>query len=73
MSYVVEYRPAKFPNVITSADLIDGDGELLIVNPGWGYKLISVGQVERIITARQQERSEQVEIKMEEYEREERR
>lgn len=48
--YTVWYKPAKFPTISTDATLIDGDGELLLINPGWGFKIISVQQVNRIVT-----------------------
>lgn len=48
--YTVWYKPAKFPTISTDATLIDRDGDLLLINPGWGFKIISVQQVNRIVT-----------------------
>lgn len=48
--FTVWYKPAGFPTISTDATLIDGDGDLLLINPGWGYKIISVQQVNRIVT-----------------------
>lgn len=48
--YIVWYSPEDFPSVSTNASLIDGDGDLLLINPGWGYKIIRVQQVNRIVT-----------------------
>ena len=64
---VVWYSPANFPTVETCADLIDGDGDLLLVWNGWQYKIISVQQVERIVTARSAERAEAIAVEWEEY------
>lgn len=48
--YTIWYKPASFPTISTDATLIDGDGDLLLINPGWGFKIISVQQVNRIVT-----------------------
>lgn len=48
--YTVWYKPAGFPTISTDAVLVDGDGDLLLINPGWGFKVISVQQVTRIVT-----------------------
>lgn len=58
MNYIVWYSPSAFPTVSTDAALIDGDGDLLLINPGWGYKIIQAGQVNRITSARQHEGEE---------------
>jgi hypothetical protein len=50
--YAIWYSPAEFPTVSTDAVLIDWDGDLLLVNPGWGFKVINVQQVNRIVTHR---------------------
>lgn len=48
--YTIWYKSASFPTISTDAVLVDGDGELLLINPGWGFKIISVQQVNRIVT-----------------------
>lgn len=48
--YTVWYSPAEFPTITTNAHLVDGDGDLLLINPGYGFKVISVEQVNRIVT-----------------------
>lgn len=57
-NYVVWYAPEGFDGVITDASLIDGDGELLLVTNGWRYKIVSVYQVDRIVSARSHEAHE---------------
>ena len=47
---IVWYTPEGFPDVQTDADLVDGDGDLLLVHNGWRWKIISVQQVKRIMT-----------------------
>lgn len=49
--YTVWYSPSGFPTISTDAVVIDGEGDLLLINPGWGYKVNSVQQVWRIVTA----------------------
>ena len=44
---VVWYSPASFPTVETHADLVDGDGDLLLVSNGWQLKVICVQQLTR--------------------------
>lgn len=70
--YTVWYSPADFPTVSTDAVLVDGDGDLLLVNPGWGFKLISVQQVNRIVTHRTAERENLYIEEVLQYEAEER-
>lgn len=48
--FTVWYSPADFPTVSTDAALIDDDGDFLLINPGWGFKIISTQQVNRIVT-----------------------
>lgn len=48
--FTVWYESVVFEGVQTDAALIDGDGEFLLLNPGWGWKLIHVSQVKRVIT-----------------------
>jgi hypothetical protein len=67
---VVFYTPEGFPDIETSAELIAIDGDLLLVNPGWEYKIISRQQLTRPITsARRYETSEALEIEWEEWDR----
>lgn len=49
---IVWYTPEGFPDVETDADLIDGDGDLLLVSNGWMLKIISVQQIVRIHSSR---------------------
>jgi hypothetical protein len=70
--YTVWYSPSGFPTISTDAVLIDGEGELLLINPGWGYKIISVQQVRRIVTARIAENEELHTQEMVQYESAER-
>lgn len=55
---VVWYSPSSFPTISTDAVIVDGDGELLLINPGWGYKLIHVSQIVRIISSYRYETEE---------------
>lgn len=45
---IVWYEPAGFVGVLTDATVLDQDGELLLVTNGWRFKIISIGQVQRI-------------------------
>lgn len=67
---VVWYTPDGFPTVQTDADLIDGDGDLLLIANGWQYKIISVQQVTRVEIARTAERHEQLAVEMLEFDHE---
>lgn len=49
---VVWYTPEGFPDVETDADLIDGDGDLLLISNGWMLKIISAQQVTRVHSSR---------------------
>jgi len=53
--------------VQTDATLLDGDGDLLLVTSGWMLKIISVQQVQRIVSARAQERHELYQTESEDY------
>jgi hypothetical protein len=66
-SPVIWYTPAGFPSVQTDATLLDGDGDLLLISNGMTYKLISVQQVKRIVSARTQEQSELYQSESEDY------
>jgi len=67
---VVWYNPEGFPTVQTDAELVDGDGDLLLVSNGWQLKLISVQQVCRIVPARSAETIELMDMEREEYDAE---
>lgn len=69
--YTVWYKPASFPTISTDAVLVDGDGELLLINPGWGFKIISVQQVNRIVTHKVAEAEELNAEEITQYEAEE--
>ncbi len=64
---VVYYTPAGFPTVLTDAVLVDGDGDLLLVDNGWRLKIISVQQVEKIVSARTHERNEAIDQEWQEW------
>lgn len=66
--YTVWYKPASFPTISTDATLIDGDGDLLLINPGWGFKIISVQQVNRIVTHHMAESEELNAVEIAQYE-----
>lgn len=66
--YTVWYRPASFPTISTDATLIDGDGDLLLINPGWGFKIISVQQVNRIVNHHMAESEELNAVEIAQYE-----
>jgi len=66
-TFTIWYTPEGFPTVETNADVIDGDGDLLLVSNGWRYKIISTYQVTRIVRSRIQESIELRDIEAEEY------
>ena len=50
-SFTVWYSPAGFEGIVsTDAHLVDGDGDLLLVYANGRSKIISVQQVNRIVT-----------------------
>lgn len=67
-TFMIWYTPEGFPTVETNAEVIDGDGDLLLVTNGWRYKIISAQQVTRIIRHRAQETIELRDIEITEYE-----
>lgn len=67
LSLGVWYSPAGFPTVETNADVIDRDGDLLLVSNGWRYKIISAQQVTRILRSRALEGAELWDVEAEAY------
>lgn len=69
--FVVWYTPEGFPDVETDADLIDGDGDLLLVSNGWQYKIVSVQQVTRVHGSRFHGWQEQRDVERAEFDAQE--
>lgn len=50
---VAWYHPAGFPDIVTDAELVDGDeGGALLIHNGWAYKVICAEQVVSITSSR---------------------